>query len=304
MGKSVKETQDKKFTQQDIVEAKVAMLMEEEEELESQNQEIKQLKKRTAANLVRMEEMAAEGREEERREVRNEVIVDNLRLVTQVIKKYGYFSPDKFQNGCIGLLKAADTFSTERGVPFGNYAAFCIEMEVRAAFRRTNRMFESKNKDYLSSIDAPTTLGNGDAIDQHELLEDPFAHQEIDDFIAEAEIETLFYNIIIPVIRDYGQRAKEIDMDLWQELEIQYFVELSMEKSQRQRITFTEMAKQLGTTPQNIRTRHKKVLELVKRACVEHGYVTDDGGRVSMYRSDVEGQYVKQRDKKHKKGKY
>lgn len=255
-----------------IAEANLVRFAQEEAELETKQADIKMLKQVTLGKLKLMAEHAAAGNEEKRREVRNEVVVQNLRLVTQVLKKYGYFSPDKFQNGCIGLLKAADTYNIEKEVPFHNYAAFCIETEVRLAFRRVNRMFEGKVKGYLDSLDAPSQLGNGDTIDKHETIVDPFSEQDFDAIIDEAEVDTLFYEIIIPCIQQYGTRANDIDMEMWQALEIQYFIGLSMEQSQRQRLTFTSMAAQLGTTPQNIRIRHKKVMKLVQERCIELGF--------------------------------
>lgn len=255
-----------------VSEANVARIAAEEEELADRDAKIRDLKNQTLDLLEEMEKYAEAGDEEKRREIRNEVVVLNLRLVTQVLKKYGYFSPDKFQNGCVGLLKAADTFNVHRGVPFHNYAAFCIETEIRLAFRRVNRMFESKAAGFLDSLDAQVTNDDGAGIDNHERAEDTFALVEFDAIIADAEVDTLFYDIIIPCIETYGTRSKDIDMELWQALEIQYFIELSMESSRLQRLTFTEMAKQLGTTVQNVRSRHKKVMELLRNACREYGY--------------------------------
>lgn len=291
MGKTKEKTKEQKINFNELVsEAHVARIIEEEDKLAQEDCFIAELRMITNEKLHKMARLREEGKEEERREVRNEIIVDNLRLVTQVLKKYGYFSPDKFQNGCIGLLKAAETYDITKDVPFHNYAAFCIESEVRLAFKRVNRLFESKNKGFLESLDAPSVLGNGDEIDKHETVEDPFAGQEIDSIIEEAEVDTLFYDIIIPCIEEYGTRAKDIDMELWRALEIQYFLELSMEQSQRQRITFTEMAKQLGTTPQNIRVRHKKVMELIRQRCIEFGYRMrkTTTGRVHFYKEDAD----------------
>ena len=291
-----------------VSEANVERIVKEEVEAQEKDPSIKELKERTMYNLKVMAAHAGEGNEEARREVRNDVVVDNLRLVTQVLKKYGYFSPDKFQNGCVGLLKAADTFNIEKGVPFHNYAAFCIETEIRLAFRRVNRAFESKAKGFLDSLDEPAALGNGDTIDRHEMAADEYSQQEFDAIIEEADVDTLFYQIIIPCIEEYGTRAKDIDMELWRALEIQYFIELSMEASQRQRLTFTEMAKQLGTTPQNIRARHKKVMEAIREACNDFGYhfKTSETGKTTFYREDAEGDQfsVRYRGKKHKQGKY
>lgn len=263
-----------------ITEARVDSIIKEEEELLQRDSTIAQLKEETMKQLYRMQECREAGREEERREIRNEVVVNNLRLVTQVLKKYGYFSPDKFQNGCIGLLKAADTFNIDKGVPFHNYAAFCIETEIRLAFKRVNRMFESKHKGYLDSLDAPAEYGNGDTANKHDLITDPLSEQEFDEILEEAGIDTLFYDIIIPCIDEYGQRSKDLDMEQWRALELQYFLEMSAVDSQRQRITFTEMARRLGSTPQNIRSRHKKVLELVRQACIDYGFCVGAAGGV------------------------
>lgn len=273
MGKAVKQDKVEKINfMEKVAEANVLRIVEEEAQLEQKDLSIKELKIKTLEKLALMAEAKEQGNEEQRREIRNEVVVDNLRLVTQVLKKYGYFNADKFQNGCIGLLKAADMFDVDKGVPFSNFAAFCIETEIRAAFKRVNRAFEGKAQGFLDSIDEPSILGNGDATDKHEMIGDAASEMAFDSILEEAEVDTLFYDIIIPCIQRYGTRAKDIDMELWQELETQYILELSMEQSQRQRITFTEMAKQLGSTPQNLRTRHKKVMEAIKEACIDYGY--------------------------------
>lgn len=298
-----KQKEEKINFYEQVVEARVKAIIEEEEELSKKDQEVRALKERTLRNLEKMAQAAKEGNEELRRKYRNEVVTDNLRLVTTVLKKYGYFSPDKFQNGCIGLLKAAETFNAEKEVPFHNYAAFCIETEIRLAFRRANRVFEGRNRGFLESLDEPTTLANGDSVNKHETIEDPYATEEFDMLIEEASVDELFYRAIIPAIEEYGVRAKDIDMELWRDLEIRYFIELSVEQSQRKRITFTEMAKQLGTTPQNIRVRHQKVLKLVREKCEKvlgiQMYKSPISQRVRFYREDV-NLPVSYRGKKHR----
>lgn len=298
-----------------VSEARVKQLIAEEEALETRDFEVKTLKMETLHLIGLMEAARDKDDEVKRREIRNEIVVKNLRLVTQVLKKYGYFSPDKFQNGCIGLLKAADTYDSRKvgslgtAVPFHNYAAFCVETEIRAAFKRVNRAFESKARGFLDYMDAPVPGADGTEMDKHDTIEDPFAEQEFDDLINEAEVDTLFYDIIIPVIEEYGTRSNDIDMALWRQLEIQYFIEMSLEKSQRQRITLSEMAKQLGTTTQNLRTRHKKVMQRVMAKCEEYGYAvhrsTSGAARLVQEVTDKEGNVktIKVHNKKSKKDK-
>lgn len=294
-----------------VAEARVNQIIQEEEALLESSEEIKTLKQQTDINLAKMEEAAKAEDEVLRRELRNEVVVDNMRLVTHVLKKYGYFSPDKFQNGCVGLLKAADTFETAKGVPFSNYAAFCIEMEIRAAFRKQSRKFESKAAGYLDSIDASVSTDEG-AVDKHEAISDPYSEVEFESLVEEAELDTLFYDIIIPAVREYGTRGKDIDMEKWQELTIQYIIEMSSEDSQRQRITLTEMARQLGSTTQNLRTRHKKVMQAIRKRCEDYGYrtIVTPTGRTRFYLDEKEHDAklaestASYRGKKHKKGRY
>lgn len=289
-----------------VAEARVKQIVEEEAALTETSDELKNLKKHTLATLHRMVIAAEAGNEVVRRELRNEVVVENMRLVTTVLKKYGYFNPDKFQNGCIGLLKAADTYDVSKDVPFGNYAAFCIEMEIRAAFRQQSRKFEGKAAGFLDSIDAPVHTDEG-AFDKHEAIGDPYSETEFDALVEDAELETLFYDIIIPAIQDYGTRAKDIDMDLWQSLTIQYFMEMSLEDSQRQRLTLSAMAVQLGTTTQNLRIRHKKVMAAIRSRCQDYGYRTRvaPNGRTHFYLDEEHANnaiIANYKGKKHKKG--
>ena len=61
---------------------------------------------------------------------RDQLISRNLRLIAHVIKKYNV--PDSVQDdllsiGTIGLIKAVDSYSLEKGSKFSTYAARCIE---------------------------------------------------------------------------------------------------------------------------------------------------------------------------------
>ena len=59
------------------------------------------------------------------REIRDEFIKGNLRLVLSVIQRFsnrGENPDDLFQVGCIGLIKALDNFDMSHGVKFSTYA--------------------------------------------------------------------------------------------------------------------------------------------------------------------------------------
>lgn len=73
---------------------------------------------------------------------RNKLIEHNLRLVAHIAKKY-YFAynntDDIVSIGTIGLIKAIDTFNTEKGIKLSSYAARCIENEVLMFFRNAKK---------------------------------------------------------------------------------------------------------------------------------------------------------------------
>ena len=69
---------------------------------------------------------------------KNELIEHNLRLVAHIIKKYYSSSvqqDDLMSIGTIGLIKAINTFDTDKGTRLATYAARCIENEILMQFR-------------------------------------------------------------------------------------------------------------------------------------------------------------------------
>jgi len=69
---------------------------------------------------------------------RQELIQNNIGLVHSCAKKLkgrGMEYDDLFQAGCMGLVKAADAFDSNRGVRFSTYAVPVILGEMRRLFR-------------------------------------------------------------------------------------------------------------------------------------------------------------------------
>lgn len=69
---------------------------------------------------------------------RQDIIQDNIGLVHSCARRFkgrGIEYDDLFQAGCMGLVKAADAFDTERGVRFSTYAVPVILGEMRRLFR-------------------------------------------------------------------------------------------------------------------------------------------------------------------------
>ena len=71
-------------------------------------------------------------------EARQKLILHNLRLVSHIVRKYYFSSPDSedlVSIGVIGLVKAVDTFNYESETRFATYGARCIQNEILMHFR-------------------------------------------------------------------------------------------------------------------------------------------------------------------------
>ena len=74
-------------------------------------------------------------------EAKNKLINHNLRLVAHVVKKYlnAGDADDMISVGTIGLIKAINTFSIDKGTQLSTYAARCIENEILMLIRLTKK---------------------------------------------------------------------------------------------------------------------------------------------------------------------
>ena len=73
-------------------------------------------------------------------EERKKIIEGNMRLVHACANRFkgkGREHDDLFQNGCVGLVKAADSFDKNRGVQFSTYAVPLILGEVKRFIRES-----------------------------------------------------------------------------------------------------------------------------------------------------------------------
>ncbi len=75
-------------------------------------------------------------------DARNELIEHNLRLVVHICRKYYSTSGDQedmLSIGTIGLIKAVDSYSSDKGTRFSSYAARCIENECLMSLRAAKK---------------------------------------------------------------------------------------------------------------------------------------------------------------------
>ena len=95
---------------------------------------------------------------------KNKLIEHNLRLVAHVIKKY-YAASDKQEDlisiGTIGLIKAVNTYKSDKGTRFATYAGRCIENEILMFFRAQKKTMSDISIDEPIDTDSegnPLTL--------------------------------------------------------------------------------------------------------------------------------------------------
>ncbi len=77
-------------------------------------------------------QLLKEGKEEETKEAKRILIEHNLRLVAHIVKKYQNVDEDiedLISIGCVGLIKAIDTFDSGKG-RLATYACRCIDNEI------------------------------------------------------------------------------------------------------------------------------------------------------------------------------
>ena len=91
---------------------------------------------------AREERECLERYQEGDQEARATLIERNMRLVAHVAKKYqntDYDMVDLLSVGTIGLIKAVNTFHTDRGSRLATYAAKCVENEILMLLRANKK---------------------------------------------------------------------------------------------------------------------------------------------------------------------
>ena len=131
-----------------------------------------------------------DGNPDEKKKARTALINGNLRLVLSVIQRFsgrGESMDDLFQVGCIGLIKAINSFRADKNIKLATYASRCIENEILMYLRRTVKLKsevsfdEPLNTDFegnellLSDVlgtDSETVYGGVEASVERELLKE------------------------------------------------------------------------------------------------------------------------------------
>jgi RNA polymerase sporulation-specific sigma factor len=177
-------------------------------------------------------------------EARQVLVERNLRLVVYIAKKFentGVGIEDLISIGTIGLMKAINTFNTDKNIKLATYSSRCIENEILMYLRRSNRI-----KGEIS-IDEPLNQdGDGNELLLSDILgTDPDItsrkiEDEVDKKLLKASIEKL------------NNREKNI-------MELRFGFISGDEKTQK------EVADMLGISQSYISRLEKKIISKMKK---------------------------------------
>ena len=177
-------------------------------------------------------------------DARKLLVEHNLRLVVYIAKKFentGVGIEDLVSIGTIGLMKAINTFNSEKKIKLATYASRCIENEILMYLRRSNRLKSE------ISIDEPLNQdGDGNEL----LLSDILGTEE--DITSRRLEDEVDQKLLKASILKLNQREKDI-------MELRFGFITGNEKTQK------EVADMLGISQSYISRLEKKIIGKMKK---------------------------------------
>ena len=176
--------------------------------------------------------------------VREKLIVHNLRLVVYIAKKFensGVGIEDLVSIGTIGLIKAVNTFRTDKNIKLATYASRCIENEILMFLRKTSPL---RNE---VSIDEPLNVD----WDGNELLLSDILGSEADVVNKGIELEDE-KNLLIKTINSMNERERTI-------MSMRFGLDGRREHTQK------EVADILGISQSYISRLEKRIIERLRK---------------------------------------
>ncbi len=175
---------------------------------------------------------------------RQTLVERNLRLVVYIAKKFentGIGIEDLISIGTIGLMKAINTFNTEKNIKLATYASRCIENEILMYLRRSNKL-----KGEIS-IDEPLNQdGDGNEL----LLSDILGTDN--DVTSRAIEDEVDRKLLRASMQKLNNREKNI-------MELRFGFISGNEKTQK------EVADMLGISQSYISRLEKKIINKMKK---------------------------------------
>jgi RNA polymerase sporulation-specific sigma factor len=177
-------------------------------------------------------------------DARKLLVEHNLRLVVYIAKKFentGVGIEDLVSIGTIGLMKAINTFNSEKKIKLATYASRCIENEILMYLRRSNRLKSE------ISIDEPLNQdGDGNEL----LLSDILGTEE--DITSRRLEDEVDQKLLKASISKLNKREKDI-------MELRFGFITGNEKTQK------EVADMLGISQSYISRLEKKIIGKMKK---------------------------------------
>ena len=177
-------------------------------------------------------------------DIKKVLVERNLRLVVYIAKKFentGVGIEDLISIGTIGLMKAINTFNTDKNIKLATYASRCIENEILMYLRKSNKI-----KGEIS-IDEPLNQdGDGNELLLSDILgtEGDITSRRIED-----EVDK---KLLKESITKLSKREKDI-------MELRFGFCSDEEKTQK------EVADMLGISQSYISRLEKKIISKMRR---------------------------------------
>lgn len=175
---------------------------------------------------------------------RSKLIEHNLRLVVYIAKKFentGVGIEDLISIGTIGLIKAVNTFKTDKNIKLATYASRCIENEILMYLRK------SVSQKTEVSIDEPLNVD----WDGNELLLSDILGTE-DDIVCKRLEDRAEKQMLIAAMSKLSKREKNI-------MNLRFGLAGNNEKTQK------EVADMLGISQSYISRLEKRIIMKLKR---------------------------------------
>ena len=190
------------------------------------------------------EEKAVAGAMKGNKKDRDMLIEHNLRLVVYIARKFenaGINVEDLISIGTIGLIKAVNTFKTEKKIKLATYASRCIENEILMYLRRTSRIKGEVSLDEPLNVDW----------DGNELLLSDILGTDSDEVYGHLE-EEVNRKLLGYAMGTLSGREKDI-------------VEMRFGLSGRKELTQKEVADKMGISQSYISRLEKKIIVRLRR---------------------------------------
>ena len=184
-------------------------------------------------------------------EARQTLIEHNLRLVVYIAKKFdntGVGVEDLISIGTIGLIKAINTFKSDKNIKLATYASRCIENEILMHLRRNSRIKTEV------SIDEPLNVDwDGNELLLSDILgtEEDLVYKDIED-----EVDLNLLEQAMDILSD---RERKI-------IELRYGIGHDDEE-----MTQKEVADLLGISQSYISRLEKKIIRRLRKEMIRLG---------------------------------